>query len=763
MKKKSFLLLFSAIPLLVWLSIVIALLSSPYLGLQFKKEDNSWRITSVDRSVHGDKLNYLIGKEVVSIAGRTLEEDDLIKDLDERKNKWNMKAVLEPLSYFNQNIKTGQKIDILIRNDSSIESISITPSSYPIEYYLEQSYILLILAFATLALSIIVIIKKPDDIRAAAFYMLAIVLSGQEISSTMYFARDLSFNYYVFNTIYYLGAIFGYASLYYLLYFSLVFPKPLPIASNKIYKASLFILPPAIVFFSSIMTLYVYPTFPITCLALSFAAIIYNYLTISSPELRAQIKTIFFGYGLVIITALSIYFIPLFFLNKTFVDSKILMLLSFAIPLSMAFAITKYKLMDIDTLFDNTLIYSVTIGLLVLIDFGIITLLAISKIPFLAEPIPTIIAVWMVIFTYIPVRNNVRDMVKRLLKREMYDINKVSVKLSEEFVSVNDENNAIKKAIDTIQNALHPKDTGICIYNEKGYVSLEDKILPYIQPKDLPDVLFMPEESVYKTIPSGSLIVPVRTSEVNIGYFVLHPKHSGRMYDSNDHKLIGIIANLAAATIERIRYREETYSQRLKAIAEKERLSREIHDGIGNSLVHAITLTRMIGKEKEEKRENINQLESILQEGLTDLRELIWTVESNEYPLSELIEYLHARIKFLNNYSDNLKCTVETNIDGTDNPNISYEMRVNIIRIVQEALANVLKYSMASNVFFSISHKEGIFSIEIKDNGQGFDSNKLKSGYGIRNMKKRAEKIGAEFDISSGSGEGTKISLSVRI
>lgn len=70
---------------------------------------------------------------------------------------------------------------------------------------------------------------------------------------------------------------------------------------------------------------------------------------------------------------------------------------------------------------------------------------------------------------------------------------------------------------------------------------------------------------------------------------------------------------------------------------------------------------------------------------------------------------------------------------------------------------------MASNVFFNISHKEDIFSIEIKDNGNGFDSNKLKSGYGIRNMKKRAEKIGAEFNISSGSGEGTKVALSVRI
>lgn len=763
MKRKYFLLLFSGIPLLVCLSIIVALLNSPYLGIVFKKQDNSWRISTIDQSIHGDKLNYLIGREVLSIAGRRLEEDDLIKDLDERKDKWSMKAVLEPLSYFNHNIKTGQKTEILIKNGSTIESVNIIPVHYPILYYLGQAYILLILAFATLILSIIVMMKKPDDIRAIAFYMLAIALSGQEISSTMYFARDLSFDYYIFNAVYYLSSVFGYASLYYLLYFSLVFPKSLPIASNKIYTASLFILPPSIVFFSSIMTLYVYPTFPITCLALSFAAIIYNYITISSPELKAQIKIIFFGYGIAIITALAIYFLPLFILNKTFVDSKILMLLSFAIPLSMAFAITKYKLMDIDTLFDNTLIYTVTIGLLALIDFGIVTLFAVIKIPFLTEPFPTIVAVWIVIFTYVPVRDKVRNTVKIILKREVYDINKVSVGLSEEFVSVNNEKNAIKKAIDTIQNALHPKDTGICIYNENGYIDLSDKSLPYIQPNDLPEVLFTPEENKYETIPIGSLIIPVRTSEVMIGYFVLHPKHSGRMYDSNDQKLISIIANLTAASIERIRYREETYSQRLKAIAEKERLSREIHDGIGNSLVHAITLTRSIGKGAENKTETINQLESILQEGLTDLRELIWTVEKDEYPLSELIEYLDARIKFLNNYSNNLKCSMKTDIEEMANIEISYELRVNIIRIVQEAIANILKYSMASNAFFTISYKDNILTIGIKDDGEGFDINKLKAGYGIRNMKKRAEKIGAEFEISSKPGEGTYIVMSIKI
>jgi NarL family two-component system sensor histidine kinase LiaS len=89
-------------------------------------------------------------------------------------------------------------------------------------------------------------------------------------------------------------------------------------------------------------------------------------------------------------------------------------------------------------------------------------------------------------------------------------------------------------------------------------------------------------------------------------------------------------------------------------------------------------------------------------------------------------------------------------------------MKLNLIRMIQESLTNTIKHAKATIVAFSMIQKGDTLTIKIKDNGVGFDTNKLSSaGHGVRNIKKRCSDIGATLDIESEPTKGTTITISI--
>ena len=79
--------------------------------------------------------------------------------------------------------------------------------------------------------------------------------------------------------------------------------------------------------------------------------------------------------------------------------------------------------------------------------------------------------------------------------------------------------------------------------------------------------------------------------------------------------------------------------------------------------------------------------------------------------------------------------------------------------LFKQAMNNSAKYSNADSVLFSVIKKNGHRFMSLKDNGLGFDSSLVKKGNGLDNMRKRAEKIGAGFELFSSAGSGTEIKI----
>jgi signal transduction histidine kinase len=88
---------------------------------------------------------------------------------------------------------------------------------------------------------------------------------------------------------------------------------------------------------------------------------------------------------------------------------------------------------------------------------------------------------------------------------------------------------------------------------------------------------------------------------------------------------------------------------------------------------------------------------------------------------------------------------------------LDLKSKYNIYRIVQEFVTNSIKYANCTQIDCDIYSKENTIYLEIKDNGMGFDLEKVKKGMGLNNMHKRAFLCGAKLDLVTSKERGTKL------
>ena len=82
--------------------------------------------------------------------------------------------------------------------------------------------------------------------------------------------------------------------------------------------------------------------------------------------------------------------------------------------------------------------------------------------------------------------------------------------------------------------------------------------------------------------------------------------------------------------------------------------------------------------------------------------------------------------------------------------------------IYKEAVNNLAKYSAASEANINLEFQHPYLILTISDNGKGFDPQKIKNGNGLKNMQRRAKKIGAVYHLHTAIGKGTTITLQVK-
>lgn len=199
---------------------------------------------------------------------------------------------------------------------------------------------------------------------------------------------------------------------------------------------------------------------------------------------------------------------------------------------------------------------------------------------------------------------------------------------------------------------------------------------------------------------------------------------------------------------------------------ERMRVSREIHDGPAQSMANVVLKAELCEKllniDLSQAKDELNELKDIARNSIKDVRRIIYDLRPMSLDDLGLIPTLQRYIdKFMEETGINVDLMI------LDNPEeIKPIIEIACFRIIQEALNNVSKHSKAKEVLIKIEYAVDKLFIVIKDNGIGFEKDKLKRskdlrGYGLIGMKERAELLSGKLDIISSLGEGTKVLLTI--
>jgi signal transduction histidine kinase/ligand-binding sensor domain-containing protein len=204
-----------------------------------------------------------------------------------------------------------------------------------------------------------------------------------------------------------------------------------------------------------------------------------------------------------------------------------------------------------------------------------------------------------------------------------------------------------------------------------------------------------------------------------------------------------------------------------QVISERERISRDLHDNIGAQITYIISsmdwAKNQIPKENEPLQERFDHLRSNTQSLMSSLRDTIWTLNKNSIKPIDFFDRLRQYVNYNVQRHSILEVAFFENVDCDNElpPNVV----LNLFRICQEAIQNVVKHAQANVLTISIVCLQGNgLRIAISDDGKGFDrENKRDDSFGLDNMRYRAEEIGASIQILSAEKKGTSVEIELKM
>jgi len=199
---------------------------------------------------------------------------------------------------------------------------------------------------------------------------------------------------------------------------------------------------------------------------------------------------------------------------------------------------------------------------------------------------------------------------------------------------------------------------------------------------------------------------------------------------------------------------------------ERTRIARDMHDEIGSKLARISFLSEMVnGEVKSPNQPNgvVESLSKTARELLQSLDRMLWAVNPRNDSLERLSAYLNRyAAEYFQNTPVRCRLAFPENLPPVQ---LSAETRHNIFLAFEEALANTLKHSAATEVNAQLTCHNGSIEISIADNGRGFSvktqtemAAKMAGGHlGLSGMSDRLHSVGGECQITSSPGSGTLV------
>jgi signal transduction histidine kinase len=256
-----------------------------------------------------------------------------------------------------------------------------------------------------------------------------------------------------------------------------------------------------------------------------------------------------------------------------------------------------------------------------------------------------------------------------------------------------------------------------------------------------------------------ALDAPIRSADVTLGD-IWAARTDDRPFGPAERATLQGLADISAIAITsaQLRYRERISAM----VAERERIARELHDSLAQVLgvthlrLRAVREDPMVRESPVASRE-IEELADLAQEAFHDVREAILGLREASNVGKGFLPGLAA---YLEKFGRQSRIAVKLDTQPGIDPELGPHAEIQVIRVIQEALANVRKHAEALQATVRVTEDASATVIEVEDDGRGFDVNQAierDGGYGLLTMRERLQLVGGSFSVDSAIGRGTRI------
>ena len=262
--------------------------------------------------------------------------------------------------------------------------------------------------------------------------------------------------------------------------------------------------------------------------------------------------------------------------------------------------------------------------------------------------------------------------------------------------------------------------------------------------------------------PRAGAFVPLIVRGAGVGVLSAYHREVGRTFSDDDLSILQIMANQAAIALENERLTEALKD--LAVLEERERISKELHDGVIQSIysvgLHLQGSMSLMKRDPDTAASRIDAAISELDNVVRDVRSYIFELlpkQAKERGVAETIRGLGRDLEV------NTLANVEVTADEGVFLSLDEQRQSEVIQIVREVISNVARHAQAGHVVISAQLSGPELVVSVEDDGVGYDPNTVTRGHGLDNVTRRAERLGGTVDIQRRKPAGMKHVLRIPI
>jgi signal transduction histidine kinase len=460
------------------------------------------------------------------------------------------------------------------------------------------------------------------------------------------------------------------------------------------------------------------------------AAQVWRWRKSSDQVARAQTRWVLLGLVIAIVFTL----IPAFALpgNGGLTGFVITSLAWLAVPASIAIAVTRYRLWDIDVVINRAVVYGAVTVILVAAYLAI-NLGANAVFAGRGQTLLSLAAAGLVAVAFQPLRLAVQQVVNRVMYGERDDPRAVLLRLGRAVDESMAGDGLLQRIANTLASALR---------------------LPYAAVALRGGEIFSAGTQLEE---GGVLSLPLTHQGEAVGELRLAPRGARDPFSPADLELLRELAVHVAVAAQAVELAAELRRSREGLVnaraEERRRLRRDLHDGLGPQLVSLalkLEAERNRAGRDDELKGTLAELAGQTRSVIADVRRLVYALRPPALDELGLVDALGQAGQAV---ADGMQFEYAR---PEELPPLPAAVEVAAYRITQEALNNVVRHSGARHCRLALSLAGGGLRVEVSDDGSGIPAG-APAGIGLSSMRERAEELGGRLDLDTTEGGGTRL------